>query len=121
MVTNLDKSIVVSATQPKPWPTAAIAAPNAPPRIERIWLSDTHLRQGGLIHGAIATTTNVASVEVRTATFSINTPRRTFGQFAFVLKVLMFPPLLKHTYPLQIIARNAAGAREVRNAYLVVQ
>jgi len=112
---------VVGATRPQPWPVAIIAAPEAPPRILRIWLSGTHLRQGTAIHGAIATTTNVASVEVRTATFSINTPRKAFGQFEFQLKVLMFPPLLKHTYPLLIIARNAAGVEDVKNAYLVIE
>jgi hypothetical protein len=33
----------------------------------------------------------------------------------------MFPPLLKHTYPLLIIARNAAGVEDVKNAYLVIE
>jgi hypothetical protein len=113
--------IVVSAVRPAPWPTAEVAPPDAPPVIKKIWFSGLHLREGSSINGTIVTSTNVASVEVRTATFSINVPRSSFGQFGFHLNVLVFPPLLKHTYPLLIIARNAAGVAETKTAYLVVE
>jgi hypothetical protein len=119
--TQLDGAIVVSSARPTPWPQAQTAPTDAAPKIEKIWMSSLHLREGDSIYGAIATTTNVASVEVRTATFSINVPRRSFGQFTFRLNVLVFPPLLKHTYPLLIIARNTAGVEDVKNAYLVVE
>ena len=59
--------------------------------------------------GTIVTTTNVASVEVRTNLFSINVPRRTFGDFRFTLRVYDVPPIFIRGYRLRVIARNAAG------------
>jgi len=76
-------------------------------------MSSTQLREGSTIDGAVATSTNVASMEIRTATFSINAPRVAYGQFRFRLKVLVFPPLMKRGYSLLFIARNAAGQEAV--------
>ena len=59
--------------------------------------------------GAIVTTTNVASVEVRTNLFSIDVPRRRYGLFAYSLSVLDVPPIFIRKYRLRVIARNAAG------------
>lgn len=111
----------MAPAQPAPWPTPAVAAPDAPPTIQRVWFSTLHLRAGGGFRGAVVTGTNVASVEIRTAVFSINAPREGFGRFAFQLHILEFPPMLKHTYPMQIIARNAAGTESVVDAYLVLE
>jgi hypothetical protein len=69
----------------------------------------------------VITTTDAASLEIRTAVFSINAPRVTFGRFRFKLSILEFPPMLKHTYPMQIIARNAAGDEAIVNAYIVLE
>ncbi len=55
------------------------------------------------------TTTNVASVEVRTNLFSIDVPRRTFGDFRFSLRVFDVPPIFIRGYRLRVIARNSAG------------
>ena len=76
-------------------------------------MSSTQLHEGSTIDGAIAASTNVASLEVRTATFSINAPRVAYGQFRFRLKVLVFPPLMKRGYSLLFIARNAAGIQTI--------
>lgn len=118
---QIDASIAVSPARPQPWPTPLRYAPDAPPKIQRVWFSTLHLTQGKGFEGAAVTSTNVASLEIRTAVFSINAPRTDFGRFAFKLHILEFPPMLKHTYPMQIIARNTAGTEEVETAYLVLE
>ena len=55
------------------------------------------------------TTTNVASLEVRTNLFSLNVPRRDFGRFAFSLRVFDVPPIFLRAYRVRVIARNSAG------------
>lgn len=59
--------------------------------------------------GRIVTSTNVASVEMRTNQFSISVPRTAFGDFRFDLNVLDVPPDFVRHYDLHVIARNAAG------------
>ena len=101
-------------TMPNPWPKAIVAAPNAPPRIVALWLSSTNLVPGRDWSGRIATTTNVASVEVRTESFSFNATRTAFGQFVFRQHVLDIVPQYKRPYTLIVIARNAAGVQAER-------
>ncbi len=43
--------------------------------------------------GTIIASTNVASVEVRTNLFSIDVPRRSYGDFRFTLHVFDVPPI----------------------------
>ncbi len=85
--------------------------PKATPRIQAIWLSGNDVRRGADWSGEIVTSTNVASVEVRTNLFSIDVPRRAFGRFAFRLHVFDVPPIFVRAYDLRVIARNAAGAQ----------
>lgn len=59
--------------------------------------------------GEFITSTNVASVEVRTNLFSIDVPRRAFGVFGFDVDVLDLPPIFIRDYRLRVIARNSAG------------
>lgn len=87
------------------------ALPSAPPRILSVWFSGDAIPRGRTWYGKIVTTTNVASVEVRTNLFSIDVPRRGFGQFGFALRVFDVPPIFVRGYMLRIIARNAAGAQ----------
>ena len=96
------------------WPAAVVAAPSAPPRILAVWLSSTQIVPGTDWLGRIATTTNVASLEVRTESFSFNATRVAFGQFVFRQHVLDIVPQYKRHYELTIIARNAAGVKDVR-------
>lgn len=91
-------------------PAPNLAAPNARPRILAIWLSGNDVRRPENWSGEIVTSTNVASVEVRTNLFSIDVPRRAFGRFAFRLHVFDVPPIFIRAYDLRVIARNAAGA-----------
>ena len=91
-------------------PAPPAAAPDAPPRIVAAWFSGKDVVRGRTWAGEIVTTTNTASVEVRTSLFSIDVPRRDFGRFAFDLRVFDVPPIFVRGYVLRIIARNAAGA-----------
>jgi hypothetical protein len=95
------------------WPRAAIAAPGAPPRILALWMNETAIAPGTQWIGRIATTTNTASVEIRTESFSFNATRRAFGQFTFAQHVLDIVPQYKRGYTLLVIARNAAGEQDV--------
>ncbi len=90
-------------------PSPRVSAPDAAPVIVFIHFSDTDLRVGSWCSGEIVTSTNVASVELRTNLFSFNIPRMSYGRFAFRLHVLDAPGIFYRAYPLRIIARNAAG------------
>ena len=90
-------------------PPAPPAAGDAPPRIVAMQFSSDRVSLGQTWSGQIVTTTNVASVEVRTNLFSINVPRRTYGDFRFSLHVFDVPPIFIRGYRVRVIARNAAG------------
>lgn len=90
---------------------APLAAPNdAPPRILAMRFSGDRVARGQNWSAAIITSTNVASVEVRTNLFSIDVPRRTYGDFRFSLHVFDVPPIFIRAYRVRVIARNSAGA-----------
>ncbi|HEY6449941.1 MAG TPA: hypothetical protein VIX60_04610 [Candidatus Cybelea sp.] len=115
-------NLTVSARQPRTWPSPPIAAPNLPPRIVRIWLSTLTIEPGTWFDGEILVSTNVASVEVRTAAFSINSAHVAPGIYRFHTHVLELPPLSRrHSYQLYIIARNTPGAQRVEEAPLRVE
>ncbi len=115
-------NLTVSEKQPHAWPTPPIAAPNAPPRIVRIWFSTLTIVPGSWFDGTILVSTNVASVEVRTAAFSINSTHVAPGIYRFHTHVLELPPLSRrHSYDLYIIARNTPGVEEVEEAPLRVE
>lgn len=90
-------------------PTPGVAANDAPPKILAMRFSANDVRRGQTWSGEIVTTTNVASVEVRTNLFSINVPRRGFGRFAFDLRIFDVPPIFIRAYDVRVIARNSAG------------
>ena len=90
-------------------PTPAIASGAARPRILAMRFSGAQVRRRQTWSGTIITSTNVASVEVRTNLFSIDVPRRTYGDFRFALRVYDVPPIFIRAYRVRVIARNAAG------------
>ncbi|HUY41012.1 MAG TPA: hypothetical protein VMV82_05535 [Candidatus Dormibacteraeota bacterium] len=94
-------------------PPAPVAAASASPRIVSVWLSETTIAPMQRFAGTVTTSTNVASVEMRTETFSYNVPRLAFGQFAFHYVMPELPPPARRHYLLWIIARNAAGVEDV--------
>jgi hypothetical protein len=82
----------------------------APAAIEAIELSSNDVRRGRTWSGTIVTSTNVASVEIRSNLFSLDVPRQSYGRFAFRVNVFDLPPIFIRAYRLRIIARNSAGA-----------
>jgi hypothetical protein len=106
---------------PAPWPTAQVAAPDAPPKILAIWLNSTDVVPGKEWRGRIAAGTNVASVEVRTESFSFNATRTSFGEFAFDQHVLDIVPHYKRAYTLHVVARNSRGDMAVREIPIVLR
>jgi hypothetical protein len=110
--TPVDASAVV--VQPSPWPEPLAAGPEAPPRILALWMNETSIAGGTDWTGRIVTTTNVASVEVRTESFSFVAERTRYGDFSFRQHVLDIVPQYKRGYTLHVIARNAPGDRDER-------
>lgn len=99
-----------------------MAAPNDPPRIVHIWFSTLKIEPGSWFDGTILVSTNVASVEVRTAAFSINSTHVAPGLYRFHTHVLELPPLSRrHSYELYVIARNTPGVEEIEEAPLRVE
>lgn len=90
-------------------PEPVQAPNNAPPRILAMSFSAPEARRGQTWSGVIVTSTNAASVEVRTSLFSIDVPRTSFGRFAFQLHVFDVPPIFIRGYRVRVIARNSAG------------
>lgn len=95
--------------QEPPPPPMVSARASAAPRILAMWFSTNDVARGTTWSGRFSTTTNVASVEVRTNLFSIDVPHRGPGRFAFNLHVLDVPPIFLRAYRLRVIARNTAG------------
>jgi hypothetical protein len=115
-------NLYVSATKPRAWPSPPVAKPDAPPRIVAVWFSTLTIDPGMWFDGTIIVSTNVASVEVRTAAFSINSAHVAPGIYRFHTRVLEVPPFSRrHSYELAIIARNAAGVQAVERTPLRVE
>ncbi len=88
---------------------APIASPQAAPRIIAMSLSSPVVSGGEIVHGTVQTSSNVASVEVRLAGYSMSLPKVGVGKFALSYKVPSLPPMLHRTYDILVIARNAEG------------
>jgi hypothetical protein len=93
-------------------PTPRVEPNDAPPRILGMRFSALDVRRGEHWSGWFVTTTNVASVEVRTNLFSINVPHVAPGHFTFTLDVLDTPPIFVRSYRLRVIARNSPGVAD---------
>jgi len=81
----------------------------APPSIRAVWLSSLTLERGSTWSGEVSTGSNVASIEVRTDSFSFSVPRKSIGTFAFSYAIPDLPPYLRRGFVLHVVARNAAG------------
>jgi len=102
-------------------PAPRVERNDAPPRILAMRFSTLDVKRGTRWSGEFVTGTNVASLEVRTNLFSIDTPRRASGRFAFVLDVLDTPPIFVRAYRLRVIARNSAGRAYEENVPLRIR
>jgi hypothetical protein len=116
---DTDPSRVLLA--PSPWPTPEVLAPNAPPRILALWMNETTIHVGRVWNGRIITSTNVASVELRTESFSFVADRLGFGIFHFSQTVLDIIPQYRRAYILRVIARNARGDSAERLVRIVIR
>jgi hypothetical protein len=104
---RVDPKRVVIA--PSPWPTPQQSAPDARPRILALWMNETTIQPGRTWFGRVVTSTNVASVEIRTESFSFVADRPRFGEFTFSQDILDIVPQYRRAYTLAVIARNARG------------
>ena len=84
-------------------------------------LSKQTVHGGETISGTVETTSNVASVEARIATFSISVPKIGVGRFALNYVVPNVPFFWHGTYPMTLIARNTAGKAVQRVIPITVQ
>jgi hypothetical protein len=105
---------------PTPAPVVTLP-PNAPPRIVAVHLSAQTVHGGDTISGTVETTSNVASLEARIATFSISVPKIGVGRFALNYQVPNVPFFLHGTYPMTLLAHNTAGQTVERVIPITVQ
>jgi hypothetical protein len=103
----IDPAAVLAS--PSPWPRPLTLPPNAPPQILALWMNETAIAGGKPWSGRLVTSTNVASVEVRTESFSFVCDRSAFGVFEFTQNILDVVPQYRRPYTLHVIARNARG------------
>ncbi len=108
-------------TAPVAMPSPEILGNDAPPRMLAMHFSSLDLRRGTTWSGSFVTSTNTASVEVRTNLFSIDVPRTAYGRFTFKLALFDWPPIFTRSYALRVIARNSAGLRSEQDLPLVMQ
>ena len=98
-----------------------MASPDAPPRIVDVRLSNQTVRSGDTISGTVETSSNVASVEARIATFAIPVPKVGVGRFALRYIVPQVPFFLHGNYQMKVIARNSAGEEVARTIPITVE
>lgn len=104
-----------AVVSPRVWPVAKVAGMSAAPEILAVDLSPTHITRGMWWSGRIATSTNVASLEVRWPFFTFAAPRRSSGQFVFRFHVIDLPTIYRRPYTVEIVARNTSGASTQKN------
>ena len=107
------------STPPSPYGSPAtdddrvpMLAPNAGPQIRHLSFPNGLVVKPGAkseFSGTITTSSNVASVEIRTNLFSINAKKKDVGRFAFDVDVYDLPGIFIRAYTLRVIARNATG------------
>lgn len=90
-------------------------APQAQPAILGITLRSYEVHAGDVVHAAVTTSSNVASVEARVASYGFALSRVGVGRFAFVYRVPSLPFFLHRSWPVEVIARNATGVATVRS------
>ena len=103
-----------------PWPAAVAVRQDDQPRILAAQLSSNVIRVGGWWSGRVATTTNVAVVELRSPSFSFILHRSAYGQFAFRTRVLAVPSIYRRGFEAKLVARGAGkGLTDARTVQLV--
>jgi hypothetical protein len=102
-----------TAQAPPASPQSTVAIPrlppNAPPQILSVRVSRTTVESGDTVSGTVLTSSNVASVEVRVATYGMALSKVGVGRFSLAYTVGTLPFFVHGTYPMTIIARNTRG------------
>jgi len=98
-----------------------MAPPDALPRIVAVHITSRIVHAGDTVSGIVETSSNVASVEARIATFSIGVPKVAVGRFELRYVVPNVPFFLHGTYAMTLIARNTAGRQTRRVIPITVQ
>jgi hypothetical protein len=75
-----------------------------------VHLSSNSPRAGDTLNVVVLTSSNVASVEIRIASFGANLPKTDVGHFEGGNPVPNIPFFMSHNFTLDVIARNTAGA-----------
>jgi hypothetical protein len=90
---------------------APVRAPEAPPELVAIWLSQPDYGWGDLAHIRVVASTNVALVELRVGPYG-----RAPGQFSGVYRFPFLPPFVhpRYTLTFRFVARTATGTATVR-------
>ena len=86
-----------------------ILPPDAPPQILAMTISSNVVDAGGTLTGSLVASSNVASVEVRVATYGYNMVKVAPGEFTLSVTVPNVPKMFRGTYDLIAIARNTRG------------
>jgi hypothetical protein len=98
-----------------------LVAPDAAPRILAVNVSETTVHSGDKVSGSVFTTSNVASVEARVGTYSMNLNRVGVGRFALTYTVAPLPWFIHGTFTMFVIAKNTRGAIAQRTIPLSVR
>lgn len=106
---------------PTATPTPVILPANAPPQILSYSLSSTTVHAGDTISGSVLTTSNVASVEAKVASYVIPLAKIGVGHFALSYVVPNIPKPFRGTYALRIIAHNTEGATTTQSTSVTIK
>ncbi|HUZ49666.1 MAG TPA: hypothetical protein VMW12_08015 [Candidatus Dormibacteraeota bacterium] len=114
------------AAAPTPAPAPApkrvpIRPADAAPKIVSVSVSQRTMHPGQTISGTVLTSSNVASVEVRIATYSIDMQKVGVGRFAMAYTVPNVPVFFRGNYTMQVIARNSAGDQASRGIPITIR
>ncbi|HEY2475429.1 MAG TPA: hypothetical protein VGI19_11585 [Candidatus Cybelea sp.] len=109
------------AAAAKATPRVVLVAPDAAPRILAVNVSETTVHSGDKVSGSVFTTSNVASVEARVGTYSMNLNRVGVGRFALTYTVAPLPWFIHGTFTMFVIAKNTRGAIAQRTIPLSVR
>jgi len=100
--------------------SAPMRRPDAPPHIYAVDVNTTDLSSGDTLWGKVLTSSNVASVEMRVATYGVGLQKTGVGRFSLTYRIGSIPFFVRGTYPMRIIARNTRGDETERTLPLTI-
>jgi len=96
-------------------------APDVPPQILAVAVSETAVKPGDRVSGSVVTSSNVASVEARIGGYAVSLSKVGVGRFALTYTVGPLPWFVHGTFAMHVIARNARGDAATRAIPLTVR